>query len=233
MKVAVVIPTLNEEHLLPATLARTASLGFDELVIVDGGSVDRTTDIVTSYRSVAAPPCPISLLTSPTGRARQMNAGAAASVGDVLVFLHADSQLPDDARRVIANALDDSLCVGGRFDVRFEVDTRLSRLIARMMNLRSRLSGIASGDHAIFVRRAVFDRLGGFADIPIMEDIEFTSRLRGAGRLAALRSVAVTSYRRWSTHGAIRTIVLMWTLRFLYWIGASPHTLSRWYRAVR
>lgn len=233
MKVAVVIPTLNEEPQLPATLARTAGLGFDEVVVVDGGSEDRTTDIVTTYRSAAAPPCPISLLTSTAGRSRQMNAGAAASVADVLVFLHADSRLPGDARQVIEHALDDPLCVGGRFDVRFEVDTGLSRLIARMMNLRSRLSGIATGDHAIFVRHAVFERLGGFSDIPIMEDIEFTSRLRGAGRLAALRSVVVTSYRRWSTHGAIRTIVLMWTLRFLYWIGASPHTLSRWYHTVR
>lgn len=235
MRISVVIPTLNEEALLPSILAHTATLGFEELVIVDGGSQDRTLEIVQSFapRAQHSALSAVRLLTSPPGRARQMNAGAAASRGDVLLFLHADTRLPDTAAQAVEHALTDPACVGGRFDVRFEPDAGWAWLISRLMNLRSRWTRIATGDQAIFVRRAVFERLGGFSDIPIMEDVEFSRRLKQAGRVAALREKVLTSYRRWHTRGPVRTILLMWCLRLLYWIGIHPRILRQFYPEVR
>ncbi len=178
-------------------------------------------------------PTPLMLVTSTPGRARQMNQGAGSTQDDVLLFLHADTQLPRNARASIEAALADPVCVGGRFDLRFEPDRGWSWLIGRMINLRSRWSGIATGDQAIFVRRFVFEQLGGYADLPVMEDVDFTQRLRRMGRVEALHEQVVTSFRRWEACGPIRTIVLMWLLRFLFWIGVSPHRLSRFYTAVR
>ena len=232
MTVSVVIPTLNEEQVLPQTLAQTLTLGFEELLVVDGGSRDRTCEIVASIRT-AAPDAPITLITSKPSRAAQMNVGASASRGDALLFLHTDTRLPDNAKQAIVGALQESECVGGRFDLRFDRDRAVSRLIACMINWRSRLSGIATGDQAIFVRRSVFERMGGFATIPLMEDVDLTRRLNRMGPIACLRAQVITSFRRWETNGPIRTILLMWLLRFLYWIGVSPHTLSRWYATVR
>ncbi|HEX9743536.1 MAG TPA: TIGR04283 family arsenosugar biosynthesis glycosyltransferase [Nitrospiraceae bacterium] len=270
MKIAVIIPTLNEEQALPGTLASVTRLGFDELIVVDGGSTDKTRDIVTSLvfevRACAperfgprrrgsrfqeqpegqppqiSPPStsnvehrtsPVTLLTSAAGRAKQMNAGASQSQADVLLFLHADTHLPDDARQVVEDALADPACVGGRFDLRFERDTGLAWLIARLISLRSRWSGIATGDQALFVRRDAFAKLGGFADIPIMEDVDFTRRLKHVGRVAPLRARVITSYRRWERCGASRTIALMWALRFLYWMGVAPVRLHRFYTVIR
>ena len=246
MTITVVIPTLNEEAVLPRTLSQAASLGFDELIVVDGGSHDRTREIVQAFasapaiglqRSMLSPQSsalsPVSLLTAPPGRANQMNAGAAASEGTVLLFLHADTSLPSDARQAVERALEDPACVGGRFDVRFERDSGPGWLISRMMNLRSRWTGIATGDQAIFVRRSLFEQLGGYSDLPIMEDVDFSRRLKRTGRLSALRSKVITSYRRWDTRGPLRTMLLMWVLRFLYWIGISPHRITRLYGSVR
>ncbi|TLY24260.1 MAG: glycosyltransferase [Nitrospirae bacterium] len=232
MTITVVIPTLNEEAVLPRTLSLTAGLGFDELIVVDGGSHDRTREIVTALR-VTRDASPVTLLTAPPGRAKQMNAGGTSSKGDVLLFLHADTSLPSDARQAVEQALEDPACVGGRFDMRYERDSGLGWLISRMMNLRSRWTGIATGDQAIFVRRSVFEQLGGYSDLPIMEDVDFTRRLKRTGLIAALQSKVTTSYRRWDTRGPLRTILLMWILRFLYWIGISPHRLSQLYGAVR
>ncbi len=233
MTIAVVIPTLNEEQALPRTLSHTIGLGFDEIIVVDGGSGDRTREIAGALSTQHSALSTITLLASPPGRARQMNRGAAEAKSDVLLFLHADTLLPREAKDAIRDALRAPVCVGGRFDVRFDRDSLLSRAIGSMMNLRSRLTGIATGDQAIFVRRTVFERLGGYADIPLMEDIDFTKRLRRAGRVVALSATVVTSYRRWDACGPIRTILLMWTLRLLYWLGVSPHRLKDFYAAVR
>ncbi len=127
----------------------------------------------------------------------------------------------------------DPRVVGGRFDVRFDRPSMWGGIISTLMNVRSRISRISTGDQAIFVRRPIFERLGGYADIPIMEDIDFSSRLKQAGRIAALRDCVITSFRRWERNGPVRTILLMWSLRFLYWIGVRPHTLARFYAAVR
>jgi len=235
MLISVIIPTLNEERTIMATLAHTAALGFDELIVVDGGSLDQTPVLVESYRRRTQSPAqsPVRLVTAPCGRARQMNEGAKASGGEILLFLHADTQLPGDAKTMIDTTLADQRMVGGRFDVRFDRPSMWGTIISRMMNWRSRLSGIATGDQALFVRRPIFEQMGGFADMPLMEDIEFSRRLKRKGATAALTATVTTSFRRWEQHGPLRTILLMWTIRFLYWVGISPSHLVDWYKAVR
>jgi rSAM/selenodomain-associated transferase 2 len=162
-----------------------------------------------------------------------MNEGAKASRGEVLLFLHADTQLPDDAKTRIDMALADRWIVGGRFDVRFDRPSMWGTIISRIMNWRSRLSGIATGDQALFVRRPIFEQMGGFADMQLMEEIDFSRRLKRMGATAALSATVTTSFRRWDRHGPLRTILLMWTLRFLYWIGISSSHLVEWYKTVR
>jgi rSAM/selenodomain-associated transferase 2 len=162
-----------------------------------------------------------------------MNEGAKASRGEILLFLHADTQLPVDAKTMIDTTLADQRMVGGQFDVRFDRPSMWGTIISRMMNWRSRLSGIATGDQALFVRRPIFEQMGGFADMPLMEDIEFSRRLKRKGATAALTATVTTSFRRWEQHGPLRTILLMWTIRFLYWVGISPSHLVEWYKAVR
>jgi rSAM/selenodomain-associated transferase 2 len=231
------MPVLNEERLLPDTLTHTAACGFNELIVVDGGSRDRTREIVHAFQlrtqHPSSSPIKLKLLEAPPGRASQMNAGAAAAEGDVLLFLHADTRLPINSRALIVSALRETAPVSGRFDVRFEQDRGWGWVISRMMNVRSRWTGIATGDQALFVRRAVFESLGGFSEIPIMEDIELSRRLKRIGAIVAIRTPVVTSYRRWQAHGPLRTIVIMWALRSLYWLGISPHWLMRKYAHVR
>ncbi|HEY6262740.1 MAG TPA: TIGR04283 family arsenosugar biosynthesis glycosyltransferase [Nitrospiraceae bacterium] len=235
MRISVIIPTLDEERTIMTLLAHTVSLGFDELIVVDGGSLDQTRQLVESYKPSThlAAQSPVRLMTAPCGRARQMNEGAKASRGEILLFLHADTQLPDGAKTMIETALDDQQMVGGRFDVRFDRPSMWGTVISRMMNWRSRMSGIATGDQALFVRRPIFEQIGGFADIPLMEDIDFSRRLKRKGASAALTATVTTSFRRWERHGPLRTILLMWALRFLYWIGVSPHRLTKLYTTGR
>ena len=162
-----------------------------------------------------------------------MNDGAKASRGEILLFLHADTKLPDDAKTMIEEALTDHQTVGGWFNVRFDRPSTWGTVISRMMNWRSRLSGIATGDQALFVRRHIFEQMGGFTDMPLMEDIDFSGRLKRTGTTAALTATVTTSFRRWERDGPLRTILLMWALRFLYWIGVSPSHLAQWYKVIR
>ena len=221
--ISIVIPTLNEaanlERLLPDLRARFPGA---EVILVDGGSDDATAQVATRAPDVH-------LLERPRGRASQMNAGARAARGDVLLFLHADTRLPGGALEAVAAALDDPGVIGGRFDVRFDSPRPIFRLIAFSMNLRSRLTGISTGDQAIFVCREPFDALGGYADVPLMEDVELCRRLKRRGQMIALRLRVTTSARKWEREGAIRTILLMWALRFFYMAGVPPARLHRWY----
>ena len=221
--ISIVVPVLDEARNLERLLPARRDLAPDaEVVIVDGGSRDDTESVLARWPRAR-------IISSPRGRAMQMNAGAARSAGDVILFLHADTRLPAGFTDAIERALDDQRVVGGRFDVAFDNPAWPFRMIAAMMNLRSRLSGIFTGDQAIFVRRAAFEARGGYPESPLMEDIELSRRLKRRGHLAALSSRVTTSARKWERDGIARTIGLMWMLRFLYFCGVSPERLHRWY----
>ena len=223
MRLSIIVPVLNEAAGVEAALSRLAPLaGRDaELIVADGGSTD---DTVARVRPLAA-----RVVTAPRGRGVQMHQGAGLASGDVLLFLHADTVLPEAADRLVLDGLARSGRVWGRFDVAIAGTHPLLAVVARMMNLRSRLTGIATGDQAMFVTRAAYDATGGFADIALMEDIALSKRLRRLGPPLCLDAKAITSGRRWERGGVVRTIVLMWALRFLFWCGVSPDRLARWY----
>ena len=218
MKLSVIVPALDEAGGIAATLALLAPLRArgHEVIVADGGSADGT--------AALAAPLADRVIAAPRGRARQMNAGAAAASGQALLFLHADTRLPPDADRQVAAALEARRW--GRFDVRIEGRSPLLGMVGFFMNWRSRLTGIATGDQAIFVRRADFT---GFPDIALMEDIAFSKEMKRHGAPACLRAKAVTSGRRWDERGAICTIVHMWRLRLAYALGADPQELARRY----
>jgi rSAM/selenodomain-associated transferase 2 len=223
-RLSIIMPVLDEgEGIAQAldALAELRGLGV-EIVVVDGGSRDAT---VQRARLRAD-----QVLTAPRGRALQMNAGAAKASGDVLLFLHADTRLPAEAERLVLDGLARSSHGWGRFDVAIDGRHPMLKPVAAMMNLRSRLTGIATGDQAIFVTRALFQAAGGFPAIPLMEDIALSKRLKRLGRPLCLRERAVTSGRRWETHGVFRTIWLMWRLRLAYFFGADPAALAGRYR---
>jgi rSAM/selenodomain-associated transferase 2 len=225
MKISVIVPVLNEETTIAATLDALTALAPYEVIVVDGGSTDRTREIAA--RSGAQ------VLSAERGRAKQMNRGAARASGEVLLFLHADSRLPDSAFSDIATALNDPRCLGGRFDVELEGSHRLLKLIGALINHRSRATKVGTGDQAIFLRREIFLRMGGYPDIPLMEDIALCRALKRMGAVACLRSRVITSARRWENDGVWRTIVRMWTLKLLYLAGVSPARLKQFYADTR
>ncbi len=222
---SIVIPVLDEARGIALALSALAPLRAEgaQIVVVDGGSADAT-------RELAGPLCD-RLVEAPRGRGAQMNAGARVASGELLVFLHADTRLPVDAGRAIRDAL--ARGEWGRFDVTIDGADRLLALVAAMMNARSRLTGIATGDQAIFVRRTAFDVAGGFPEIALMEDVELCKRLRRLSRPVCLRERVTTSARRWRRHGTLRTIFLMWRLRLAYALGADPRRLARRYDVER
>ncbi len=226
MRLSIIIPVLNEAEGLPGLLEHLASLCDSEVIVVDGGSEDDSRQ--TALRAGAR------VIFSERGRARQMNAGAAIAQGDILLFLHADTALPPSAEQLIENAIRrsgrNSEYAWGRFDVRIAGRPLMLRVVATLMNWRSRLTGIATGDQAMFVTRHAFESAGGFPDQPLMEDIELSKRLLALSRPICLRERVVTSGRRWEAHGIWRTIWLMWRLRWAYWRGADADELARLYR---
>ena len=221
-RLTIVVPVLNEAGGIGEALGALAPLRVrgHEVIVIDGGSTDGSAEI-------AAPLCD-QLVRSPRGRATQMNAGAHRARGDALVFLHADTRLPEGADDLIRAALERS--AWGRFDVRIASERWLLRTVACAMNLRSRLTGIATGDQAIFVRR---DACAGFPEIPLMEDIAFSRTMKRRSRPACLRARVTTSPRRWEANGVLRTILLMWRLRLLYALGIPPQRLAREYADQR
>jgi rSAM/selenodomain-associated transferase 2 len=224
VRLSIIVPVLNEGLMLPLTLERLLPYRARgaEVIIVDGGSQDDSMDI--ARRSG------VTVLNSARGRALQMNAGAQAASSDILVFLHADTELPADADQLIDAALRDSSHIWGRFNVCIKGRLRTLAVVSMLMNWRSRLTGIATGDQAIFVARSAFEKIGRFPEQPIMEDIELSKRLRALSRPVSLRAHVIVSARRWETHGVWRTIFLMWRLRWAYWRGVPANELANAYR---
>ena len=219
MKVSIIMPVLNEAELIVDRLVqlKNSQSGDYEIIVVDGGSDDAT---VESAQGVAD-----QLVQSSRGRANQMNTGAAHARGEVFLFLHADTSLPAGAINLLATANHP----WGRFDVRLSGEHFMFRLIERMMNFRSRLTGVATGDQAIFVSRALFNKVGGFPEIELMEDVALSKILRRHAQPLCIRQRVTTSSRRWRQHGIVKTIMLMWWLRLLYFIGVSPARLAQMY----
>jgi rSAM/selenodomain-associated transferase 2 len=223
-RLSIVVPALNEAPRIAASLQALASMRRRgvEVIVVDGGSTDDTARL--------AEPWADRVLQAPRGRARQMNAGAAAARADTLLFLHADTALPAQALHAIETALVDPHTHWGRFDVRIDGKPKLLRVVAWLMNVRSRTTGIATGDQAIFVRRSAFQRVGGFPAQPLMEDIEFSRRIGKWSAPACLRERVTTSGRRWERDGVWRTIALMWRLRWQYAHGTPAERLAELYK---
>ena len=219
MRLSIVVPVLDEAEGIAAHLSALAPLRANgaEVVVVDGGSTDATCEL--------AEPLADGIVIAPRGRATQMNAGAALASGDVLVFLHADTRLPAHADRLIAGALTGG-SRWGRFDVAIEGRHPLLPLVAGLMNLRSRATGIATGDQAIFVTREAFREVRGYPDIPLMEDVALSRALKRLARPACIAQRVTTSGRRWERRGVLRTIATMWRLRLAFFLGASPRRLA-------
>lgn len=221
-EISIIIPVLDEatrivDRLQALQVLRTQGV---ELIVVDGGSADGTAALVA--------PLADRVLAAPRGRAAQMNLGANASRGRVLLFLHADTTLPDTALQAVLAAAANGAS-WGRFDVRIDGRHPLLRVVEVMMNWRSRLTGIATGDQAIFVLREVFEKVGGYADLPLMEDIALSATLKRLAPPACLRETVTTSARRWEMHGVLRTVLMMWWLRAAHFLGANPARLARRY----
>ena len=224
MKLSIVMPVLNEADGIEDALRALAPLRRRgvEVVVADGGSSDATVALARPLADI--------VIAAPRGRGSQMNAGGAASCGDVLLFLHADTRLPPDADILIRDGLAPSGHTWGRFDVHIDGAHWLFPVIAAAMNLRSRITGIATGDQAIFIKRAAFG--SGFPDLPLMEDIAMTKRLKRIGPPLCITAPVITSGRRWEKHGVVRTVLRMWWLRFVYFLGANPVRLARSYGYV-
>ncbi len=233
--VAVIVPILNEASRIEAQIHLLCRAGIAEIVVVDGGSADDSVGRIQQIADAAGAlrtGCRVAVRHAPRGRALQMNYGAQATMADVLLFVHADTRLPAGAGGMVQDAIRRGH-EWGRFDVCLDGPQRTLRVIERAMNLRSALTGIVTGDQALFVRRDIFTMLGGFAPIALMEDIELSRRLRMLGPPARIRIPVVSSARRWHQGGILRTVLLMWGLRLLYWLGVAPGRLARFYGNVR
>ena len=222
-RLSVIIPTLNEALCIAATLASLSELRRrgHEVIVVDGGSGDATVALAHEFAD--------QVLSSARGRAEQMNAGASAATGDVFLFLHADTRLPENADSLVLQGLVDAGADWGRFNVRIAGAHPLLRVVETMMNWRSRLTRICTGDQGIFVRREAFEAVGGYPRQELMEDVAISARLRRLSAPLCLREPCRTSARRWESRGVLRTIALMWWLRLRYALGAPPARLARAY----
>ena len=218
---SIIIPALNEAASIQHCLLALQPLrNHAEIIVVDGGSCDNTIELATLYAD--------KVLSSEQGRARQMNQGAKQATGDILVFLHADTELPEQALSLIEQVISIEQ-VWGHFDIQLRGESVMFTVIAFMMNWRSRLTGIATGDQVLFVSREIFNAVGGYPDISLMEDIALSSALKKISSPICLTAKVKSSVRRWQQYGIYKTILLMWSLRLRYWLGADPHYLAELY----
>jgi rSAM/selenodomain-associated transferase 2 len=221
----VVIPALNEEHRIAELLISLQTMPALEVIVVDGASQDRTAEVARNLASL--------VLTAPRGRARQMNEGARHATGDVFLFLHADTLLEPAAFHQLTSALGDPTIMGGAFSLSLSPRSWGLRLIETVTNFRARFFSLPYGDQAIFVRRTAFEAIGGYAELPLMEDLELIRNLRKRGRLVILPAKATTSARRWEREGILYTTARNWAVTILFLLGVSPATLAKWYPPVR
>lgn len=222
-RLSVIIPVLNEAGLIPDCIPSWKDLERHgaEVLLVDGGSGDHTVALLTQAG--------LPVITAPRGRGLQLRRGAEQPSGEILLFLHVDTRLPDGALDLLRQTIQGDRC-WGRFDVRIDSPKRLLAVVSFAMNLRSRLTGIATGDQAMVMTRWAYEQTGGFAEQPLMEDIDLSARLKRLAPPVCLRPPVSTSARRWESHGVVSTILLMWALRLAYWLGVPPTALARFYR---
>ena len=222
MFISIIIPVLNEEHAITKLLQQLQlyrQVGH-EVIVVDGGSNDNTV--------IKSKPLADHVISSPAGRAVQMNNGTLHATQEIFWFLHADTLVPNNAILHIEHALNEHKW--GRFNIKLSGSHILFRVIEKMMNIRSRITGIATGDQGIFVKKNSFERVGGYSNLPLMEDIDLSKKLRTISRPVCLSDTLITSSRRWEKNGILSTVLLMWRLRFLYWLGVSADRLASQYR---
>lgn len=221
-KISVIIPVLNEAIAIRSVLLNVAEATNTEIIVADGGSQDETVAIAQSLG--------VKVIITTAGRANQMNAGAAAATGTILLFLHADTYLPNNFETLIFSALEDSRTIAGAFELRIDAERRGLRLIEKMVNWRSHVLKMPYGDQAIFIRTTVFHEIAGFSNLPIMEDFELMQRLKQRGRIAILPAAVFTSGRRWQKLGVIKTTLINQLIILGYFLGVPPSQLVRWYR---
>jgi rSAM/selenodomain-associated transferase 2 len=220
--ISIVIPVLNEAAIITPALTNIKNIATGEIIVVDGGSQDETIDLAKSLG--------VKVIFSPAGRAKQMNAGAQIATGDILLFLHIDTSLPNDFEVLVERTLAQPQVVAGAFELQINAQLRGLRLIEKMVNWRSHFCSLPYGDQAIFLKADVFQQVGGFPDLPIMEDFELVGRLKRQGRIAIAPKPVITSGRRWQKLGAIETTLINQLAIVAYFLGVPPSRIACWYR---
>lgn len=229
-KISIIIPVLNEATTIEATLTILQDTPDLEIIVVDGGSRDQTINIANFVSKQLASSLSIKIIATTAGRAHQMNTGAVVAKGDILLFLHGDTSLPPQFNLLLLQALQDAVTVAGAFELRINAQLPGLRLVEKMVNMRSRFFSLPYGDQAIFMKKSVFEEIGGFPNLPIMEDFELMLALRKLGKIVIISAPVITSGRRWQKLGVVKTTLLNQLIIAGYFIGISPNLLVRWYR---